>query len=97
MSIRSLADAEPGAPPLTLAVERVHASDLHVEDRLDGLPDLRLAGVRGDDERVLVELVLESVAFLRDHRPEQDVPVVEDPAHRSSCPPAAPALATKDS
>src|SRR5215467_15969812 len=77
-------------PYTTLFRSRVHAGHLDVEDRLDGLADLRLGGVRGHDERVLVELVLEAVALLRDHRPEQDVSVAVDLAHRcsSSCLPA---------
>src|SRR5215831_17284292 len=81
------------AAPLARPVQRVHAGHLDVEDRLDGLADLRLGGVRGHDERVLVELVLEAVALLRDHRPEQDVSVAVDLAHRCS-PSCLPARAT---
>src|SRR5258708_5179794 len=95
LRVRSLAPASAGTAPLSWPVERVHASDLHVEHRLDRLPDLRLVGMRGDDERVLVELVLEPVALFRHDRPNQDVPMVEDLAHRS-CSSCLPARATKD-
>src|SRR4051794_38194543 len=75
-----LALAHPGAPAalaLALAVDRVDAQDLHVEDLLDSDLDLCLVGLGQDDERVLV-LVQEPVALLGDDRGEQDVPVVAD-------------------
>src|SRR3954462_2442202 len=80
-----LALAHPGAAAalaLALAVDRVDAGDLHVEDLLDGDLDLRLVGLGQDDERVLV-LVQEPVALLGDDRGEQDVPGVAD-AHACS-------------
>src|SRR3954471_2888651 len=75
-----LALAHPGAPAalaLALAVDRVDAEDLHVEDLLDSDLDLGLVGLGQDDERVLV-LVEQAVALLRDDRGEQDVPGVAD-------------------
>src|SRR3954470_12107305 len=75
-----LALAHPGTPAalaLALAVDRVDAQDLHVEDLLDGDLDLRLVGLGQHDERVLV-LVQEPVALLGDDRGEQDVPGVAD-------------------
>src|SRR3954467_2440427 len=80
-----LALAHPGAPAalaLALAVDRVDAQDLHVEDLLDSDLDLRLVRLGQDDERVLV-LVQEPVALLGDDRGEQDVPGVAD-AHAFS-------------
>src|SRR3954470_17511809 len=80
-----LALAHPGTPAalaLALAVDRVDAQDLHVEDLLDGDLDLRLVGLGQHDERVLV-LVQEPVALLGDDRGEQDVPGVAD-AHACS-------------
>src|SRR3954465_1890114 len=73
-----LALAHPGAAAalaLALAVDRVDAGDLHVEDLLDSDLDLGLVGLGQDDERVLV-LVQQPVALLGDDRGEQDVPVV---------------------
>src|SRR5215472_9687129 len=81
LGVGALTPAVPGASPLALPVKRVHAGHLDVEYRLDRLADLRLVGMRGDDERVLVELVLQAVALLRDHGPEQNVAMVEDLAH----------------
>src|SRR5690606_12682369 len=57
---------------LALAVERVHARDLHVEDRLDGVADLRLRRVLVDLERVHV-VVEQAVGLLGDHGLEDDV------------------------
>src|SRR5215217_3301548 len=71
-----------GALALALAVEGVHAEDLHVEDLLDRDLDLGLVGVRPDDERVLV-LVQQAVALLRDDRGDEHVPGVAD-AHAFS-------------
>src|SRR5215218_6452598 len=71
-----------GALALALAVEGVHAEDLHVEDLLDRDLDLRFVGVRPDDERVLV-LVQQAVALLRDDRGDEHVPGVAD-AHAFS-------------
>src|SRR5215218_9233740 len=71
-----------GALALALAVEGVHAENLHVEDLLDRDLDLRLVGVRPDDERVLV-LVQEAVALLGDDRGDEHVPGVAD-AHAFS-------------
>src|SRR3954454_21554733 len=71
-----LALAHPGAAAalaLALAVDRVDAGDLHVEDLLDSDLDLGLVGLGQDDERVLV-VVEEPVALLGDDRGEQDVP-----------------------
>src|ERR687890_2336307 len=62
---------------LALAVDRVHAEDLDVEDLLDRDLDLRLVGLGQDDERVLV-LVEQAVALLGDDRGQQDVPGVAD-------------------
>src|SRR3954462_7283670 len=75
-----LALAHPGAAAalaLALAVDRVDAGDLHVEDLLDSDLDLGLVGLGQDDERVLV-LVQQPVALLGDDRGEQDVPGVAD-------------------
>src|SRR4051794_23292041 len=75
-----LALAHPGAPAalaLALAVDRVDAEHLHVEDLLDSDLDLGLVGLGQDDERVLV-LVQQAIALLRDDRGEQDVPGVAD-------------------
>src|SRR6476620_1729392 len=57
---------------LALAVERVHLGDLHVEDRLDGRPDLGLGGVGVDEERVHVVLD-QPVGLLAHHRLDDDV------------------------
>src|SRR4051794_4578873 len=72
----------PAALALALAVDRVHAENLHVEDLLDSDLDLRLVGLRQHDERVLVG-VDQAVALLGDDRGEQDVPGVAD-AHAFS-------------
>src|SRR6185437_4811115 len=80
LGVHPLAPAEPGTPPLALPVKGVHAGHLDPEHFLDRLLDLRLVGVRRDDERVLA-LVEQAVALLRDDRPQQDVPGVIDPAH----------------
>src|SRR6201992_3568702 len=80
LGVSPLAPAEPGAPPLALPVEGVHAGHLDPEHLLDRLLDLRLVGVSRDDERVLA-LVEQAVALLRDNRPHQDVLGVVDPAH----------------
>src|SRR3954447_12271708 len=57
---------------LALAVERVHAEHLDVEDRLDGVADLGLAGVGVDAERVDV-LVEQGVGLLAHDRLDDDV------------------------
>src|SRR5207248_5379255 len=75
----ALAVAEPGALALAGSVEGVDARHLDVEDLLDGNLDLRLFGVRVNDERALV-LVDESIALLRDDRSEQHVAGVGDHA-----------------
>src|SRR3954466_747162 len=72
----------PAALALALAVDRVHAVDLHVEDLLHGDLDLRLVRLGQHDERVLPG-VDQAVALLRDDRGEQDVPGVAD-AHACS-------------
>src|SRR4051812_9692217 len=72
----------PAALALALAVDRVHAVDLHVEDLLHGDLDLRLVRLRQHDERVLPG-VDQAVALLGDDRGEQDVPGVAD-AHAFS-------------
>src|SRR4051812_760747 len=72
----------PAALALALAVDRVHAVDLHVEDLLHGDLDLRLVRLGQHDERVLPG-VDQAVALLRDDRGEQDVPGVAD-AHAFS-------------
>src|SRR5688572_2165925 len=72
----------PAALALALAVDRVHAEDLHVEDLLDRDLDLRLVRLRQHDERVLPG-VDQAVALLGDDRGEQDVPGVAD-AHAFS-------------
>src|SRR3954469_12522496 len=72
----------PAALALALAVDRVHAVDLHVEDLLHGDIDLRLVRRRRHDERVLPG-VDQAVALLGDDRGEQDVPGVAD-AHAFS-------------
>src|SRR5215469_4412687 len=80
LGVRALAPALPGTPALALPVEGVHPGHLDPEHVLDRLPDLRLVGVRGDDERVL-PLVEKAVALLRHHRTQQDVTGVVNPAH----------------
>ena len=67
---------------VSAVLERLHAeADLEpLEHALDRDPDLGLVGVGGDDEGVLA-LVEQPVALLRDHRPQQDVPLVAVPAH----------------
>src|SRR6201996_2457625 len=87
LGVDPLAPAEPGTAPLALPVEGVHPGHLDPEHLLDRLLDLRLVGLRGDDEGVLA-LVEKAVALLRDHRAQQDVPGVVDPAHSES-PPAS--------
>src|SRR4051794_18306261 len=72
----------PAALALALAVDRVHAVDLHVEDLLHGDLDLGLVRLGQHDERVLPG-VDQPVALLRDDRGEQDVPGVAD-AHAFS-------------
>src|SRR3954470_14921187 len=72
----------PAPLALALAVDRVHAVDLHVEDLLHGDLDLRLVRLGQHDERVLPG-VDQAVALLRDDRGEQDVPGVAD-AHAFS-------------
>src|SRR3954454_19082816 len=72
----------PAGLALALAVDRVHAVDLHVEDLLHGNLDLGLVRLGQDDERVLPG-VDQAVALLGDHRGEQDVPGVAD-AHAFS-------------
>src|SRR3954464_1560432 len=67
---------------LALAVDRVHAEDLHVEDLLDRDLDLGLVRLGQHDEGVLVA-VEQPVALLGDDRGEQDVPGVAD-AHAFS-------------
>src|SRR3954453_14283729 len=72
----------PAALALALAVDRVHAENLHVEDLLDSDLDLRLVRLRQHDERVLVG-VDQAVALLGDDQGDQDVPGVAD-AHAFS-------------
>src|SRR4051794_6458949 len=72
----------PAALALALAVDRVHAVDLHVEDLLHGDLDLGLVRLGQHDERVLPR-VDQAVALLGDDRGEQDVPGVAD-AHAFS-------------
>src|ERR1700751_498787 len=79
-SCRPLRPAVPGATALPRAVQGVHPGYLDPEHGLDREPDLGLVGAGGDDEGVLA-LVEQPVALLRDHRPQQDVPRVADPAH----------------
>jgi hypothetical protein len=69
-----------GATALALAVKGVDAGNANSEDLLNGDLDLSLVRVRVHVEGVLV-LVEQPVALLRDHRPQQDVPRVADPAH----------------
>src|SRR4029450_3297367 len=57
---------------LRLHLEDVHALDLHVEQLLDGLADLRLVRVRMVSERVLVVVDLR-VRFLGHDRREQNL------------------------
>src|SRR5215217_285775 len=72
----------PAALALALAVDRVHAEHLHVEDLLDRDLDLGLVRLGQHDERVLPG-VDQAVALLGDDRGEQDVPGVAD-AHACS-------------
>src|SRR5690348_8146974 len=83
LGVSPLAEATAGALALALAVERVDVADLDVEDLLDGDLDLRLVGVRRDDEGVLV-VVEQAVALLGDDRREQDVARVGQVAHADS-------------
>src|SRR5919112_4806844 len=86
LGVLAATEPRPGALALALPVQRVDVEDLHTEDLLDGDLDLRLVGVRPDEERVLV-LVQQPVALLRDDRGEQDVAGVGD-AHSSSSSPS---------
>src|SRR5829696_10271855 len=72
----------PAALALALAVDGVHAQNLHVEDLLDSDLDLGLVRLGQHDEGVLVA-VEQPVALLGDDRGEQDVPGVAD-AHAFS-------------
>src|SRR5436190_6781201 len=64
---------EPTALRLRADLDDVHALDVHVEQLLDGLPDLGLVRVRVDAERVAMVALDLFVALLRDHRCEQDL------------------------
>src|SRR3954451_17422215 len=81
LGVLALAVARAGALALAVAVQRVHADDLHAEHLLDRDLDLGLVGAWRDDERVLV-LLEQPVGLLGDHRREQNVAVVGD--HLSS-------------
>src|SRR5215469_13808225 len=74
-------------------VDRVHASDLDVEGGLHRLTDLSLVRAGPDDEGVLA-VVGQPQALLRDDRPQQDVPRVDNLVHccSSSCSALAPAV-----
>src|SRR4051794_2686705 len=80
LAVGALAEAGPRPLALALPVERVDGADLDAEDLLDGDLDLRLVGVRTDEERVLV-LVEQAVALLGDDRREQDVARVGQVGH----------------
>src|SRR5436190_10627222 len=64
---------EPTALRLRADLDDVHALDVHVEQLLDGLPDLGLVRVRVDAERVAMVALDLFVALLRDHGCEQDL------------------------
>src|SRR6202043_2617245 len=66
---------DPAALGLGLDRQRAHLDDLDVEQRLDGLADLRLVGVGVDAERVLV-VGGEHVALLADDRADDDLAVI---------------------
>src|SRR5215203_3994761 len=83
LGVLALADAEPGATGLALAVHRVHGVDLDAEDLLDGDLDLGLVRAGVDDEGVLA-LVEQPVGLLRHDRRDQDVAGVLALAHLSS-------------
>src|SRR2546425_8078761 len=57
---------------LRLHLDDVDAHDLHIEELLDGLADLRLVRVLVDAERIAA-LARAVVALLRDDRREQDL------------------------
>src|SRR4051812_45778497 len=70
-----LARAAGGHTPalrLRADVNGAHILDTHAEDVLDGLPDLRLVGIRMDAERVLVGGE-QRIRLLADDRPDQDL------------------------
>src|SRR4051794_32784218 len=79
LGVVALSETDPGPLALALTVEGVDAGHLDVEDLFDGDLDLRLVGVRANEERVLV-LVDEAVALLRDDRSEQHVARIRDHA-----------------
>src|SRR6476661_10293127 len=83
LGVLALADAEPRATGLALAVHGVDRVDLDAEDLLDGDLDLGLVGPRVEDEGVLA-LVEQRVRLLRDDRSDQDVAGVLALAHFSS-------------
>src|SRR4051794_13960743 len=80
LAVGALAEAGPRPLALALPVECVDGADLDAEDLLDGDLDLRLVGVRPDEERVLV-LVEQAVALLGDDGREQDVARVGQVGH----------------
>src|SRR6476469_2165026 len=83
LGVLALADAEPRATGLALAVHGVDRVDLDAEDLLDGDLDLGLVRARVDDEGVLA-LVQEPVGLLGHDRRDQDVAGVLVLAHFSS-------------
>src|SRR5690625_970389 len=72
LGVSPLTPPRTGAATLTGTIQRVHADDLDVEDLLDGDLDLRLVGIRSDDEGVLV-LVEQSVTLLAHDRRDQHI------------------------
>ena len=84
LRVVALADHETGALALALAVDDVHASDLHGEDRLDRVLDLGLVRARVHLEGVGAALLDQVVRLLRDDRGDDDVAWVLHAAPPSS-------------
>src|SRR5262249_34603587 len=85
LGVLALAPPELGALALALAVARFHRQNLDAEDLLNSDLDVRLVGVRVNQERVLV-LIQQAIALLRDDRLQDDVARVREAhaAHLSS-------------
>src|ERR1043166_3234141 len=68
LPIRAVARRLPHAAELSPLLRRPHAGDLHAEELLDGLPDLRLGSVGMDLERVLGAILIGGRRLLGDVR-----------------------------
>src|SRR5205823_12392130 len=77
------------APALAAHDGGLHAGDLHLEERLDGLLHFRLAGAHVDLERELVLAVAHAIQLLRVERALDDVEAVHERAPSSAFAPAS--------